>query len=177
MQDAPSLLAKSEIVSKQKQADAREKEREEEHNASAGAGSSSARSIKKKFVPPTQVKKLLKSAEASGAAAYAARPPASDSQSAILESITAGVQPAFGQRDRARNVAAVASDASFQARQLARSKKDAKEVSNIGWRIGSEAAGNKPSKLAKTGIDRVRSNKVAAVFKKKKVDLASEFAA
>jgi hypothetical protein len=54
----------------------------------------------------------------------------------------------------------------------------ASEVSTVGWKLGSEGAsgGGKQSKLARTGIDRARSNKVAAAFRKKKVDLTSEFA-
>ena len=190
LQDAPSLLAKSEIVSKQRANDVREKERESEKRemsasaeqgaGSAAAGKTASMKAKKKLVPASAqtVKKLLKSAESSGAAAHAARAPASDSLTAIVESISAGVQPAYGQRDRARNSAAQANDASFQERLQRRSKKDAKEISNVGWKLGTEGtgAGGKASRLAKTGIDRVRSNKVAQVFKKKKVDLASEFA-
>jgi ATP-dependent RNA helicase DDX31/DBP7 len=197
LQDAPTLLAKSEIVSKQRAQDARDKEREAERRdmvpgggddvRSAAASKNATMNARKKLVPTSaapvgplgakQVSRLHNAAHSSGAAAHAARAPASDSAAAIVASISAGVQPAFGQRDRARNVAAQASDAGFQERLLKRARKEKKETSNIGWRIGTETSGGgKAGKLARTGIDRARSNKVAAVFKKKKIDMVSEFA-
>lgn len=148
LQDAPTQLAKSEIVSKQRATDAREKQRDKADGAAPGL---------------TKKKQLVSSKPIGPAAS-------SIDAAAATDSISSGVRPAFGGRDRARNTAAQAKDAAMAGRK----RKDKPELSNVGWKIGTEATG---SSKAKKGIDRARSNKIAQAFKKKKVDLVSEFAA
>jgi hypothetical protein len=165
LNDAPTMLARSEIVSKQRTNEAREKEREKERREVAGGSDApSASGMRKKLVPQHVPTKTAPSAS-SDPSAPAAAP---------LDGISSGIRPAFGHRDRARNVVAQANDEAFEHRQ--RTKKPKMELSSLGWKLGTEGTGSQVSKLAKTGIDRARSNKVAQVFKKKKIDLASEFA-
>lgn len=161
LNDAPTLLAKSEIVSKQRTNEAREKEREAQRREAAGGADLPATTNKKRLIPqhaPTKPTGPV------------------DPNAAPVESISAGVRPAFGQRDRARNVVAQANDVAYEQRK--REKKPKMELSSLGWKIGTEGGANQApkSKLAKTGIDRARSTKVAQQFKKKKMDLVSEFA-
>lgn len=177
LQDAPTALAKSEIVSKQRTAELREKEREKERLELQGerttqAALSSARmnaASKKKVLIGSETTATKKSGPAS----------ASTESSASSETISSGIRPSFGQRDRARNAVAQANDAAWEERKAKRksSGSSKKDVSSTGWKLGNEGTGNQVSKLARTGIDRARSSKVAQVFKKKKVDLVSEFAA
>lgn len=169
--DAPTLLAKSEVVAKQRANDRRDKEHEQIRAGDRdGDDAATGTAAAKKTATMNARKKLLGSGAAASSGADSAEGEAA---------ISSGVQPAFGQRDRARNVAAQVSDANFQVRVAKRKAQAASQVSTVGWKLGSEGAssGGKQSKLARTGIDRARSNKVAAVFRKKKVDLVSEFAA
>jgi hypothetical protein len=192
LNDAPTQLARSEIVAKQRTNSAREGEREKEkreltsgQDETTKANTKAANmSAKKKLVPQLTSAKPSAAKAAQLAAANAAAAPTPHSEGpyvhpsrmaavAEAEGISSGVRPAYGQRDRARNSTAISNDVTYDLKS--KSKRARKELSSIGWKLGTE--GNGPvSKLAKTGIDRVRSMKVAQVFKKKKIDLASEFA-
>jgi hypothetical protein len=177
--DAPTLLAKSEVVARQRAGDQRDKEHEQirAREAATEDDTATGTAAAKKTATMHARKKLLP-ASGSGAGVGSASASAAAAADASLD-ISSGVRPAFGQRDRARNVAAQALDIGFQERVAKRRvQKASSEVSTVGWKLGSEGAsgGGKQSKLARTGIDRARSNKVAAAFRKKKVDLTSEFA-
>jgi hypothetical protein len=159
LNDAPTLLAKSEIVSKQKQKDliaqAREKEMKKTNHDNDDDDDD---------IPSTTATRSSKPILISSR-----KRPLSDSKSGDggeEEGITSGIRPLFGHRDRARNVAATANDAAYHQRERIRllQKKQNKPENpkqSIGWKIGKEVhSQGVKSKLARTSIDRVRSLKM-----------------
>jgi len=170
LNEAPKALAKSEIVSKQKKAATMEATKEKfEQQMSGKVGKKGGK------------KRKLSASSSAGV-------DGNDDE----EQLSAGVRPAFGERDRLRNAAAAAADAMFKNRQEAKEARAAKakakaatpgsksgKVTSSAWKIGNEhaASGGSMSSKGNKGIDRARTQKVAQQFKRKKLDLTSEFAA